>query len=66
MTNKQIKKFNQLLDANWNYKQAIEKGNFAEAFSLADQVHALKKELREDMGAIKYDTFILNGRKMFS
>ena len=66
MTNKQIKKFNQLLDANWNYKQAIEKGNFAEAFSLADQVHALKQELREDMGAIKYDTFILNGRKMFS
>ena len=66
MTNKQIKKFNQLLDANWNYKQAIEKGNYTEAFSLADQVHALKKELREDMGAIKYDTFILNGRKMFS
>jgi protein-arginine kinase activator protein McsA len=66
MTNKQIKKFNQLLDANWNYKQAIEKGNYTEAFSLADQVHALKQELREDMGAIKYDTFILNGRKMFS
>ena len=66
MTKKQIKKFNQLLDANWNYKQAIEKGNYTEAFSLADQVHALKQELREDMGAIKYDTFILNGRKMFS
>lgn len=66
MTNNQIKKFNQLLDANWNYKQAIEKGNFAEAFSISDKVHALKQELRDDMGANEYEKFIQNGRKMFS
>ena len=66
MTNEPIKTFNKLIEANWECNQAIENGNYTEAFTLADTVHALKKELREDMGAEEYDKFIQNGRKMFS
>jgi hypothetical protein len=66
MTNEQNKKFNKLIEANWECDQAVKRGNYTQAFDLAETVSKLKIELREDMGAEEYDKFILNGRRMFS
>lgn len=66
MTESQRKKFSKILDVNWEIKELQEAGKWVGAMEKVNELNALKKDLRDDMGHEEYDLFIENGRKMFA
>lgn len=64
MTNYQQKLFSDLIDVNWLIKENQKDKELVRFLSIA--YHTINDELREEMGADKYNTFMRAGKEMFA
>lgn len=63
MTKKESNLLGKVIDLNWEFSK---EKNPAKKWDLAMELNNKKNELRESMGYEAYQTFMNNGRKMFS
>ena len=66
MLNEQEQKtFSALLDANWNYRVALEDGMYMKAVSESEEVDRLDSLLKELMGETRFNQFYSQGQRLF-
>jgi len=66
MTNNESDLLREMVNVNWDMKQAQEKGYWTEAFHLNNKLNDIRGSLIKSMGKDAFDKLMDMGRKMFA
>ena len=66
LTDEQRELFTQLVNANWDFGQALDRGDHQTALHHQERVKTIKARLIGSMGEEAFDKFMEQGKKMFN